>query len=129
MFYVLYKIAFRYIQRYWLEGANCVHYTKGVGSGLPLPGIFLNYESKKMYIVHFLCTDFIVCRLICTVHAVSDNIRKTATNRLCFLFLFRASITGKREPGIIAIVCTEMEGGQISESAKAGKCLINDIFS
>jgi len=63
----------------------------GVGSGrwpYPLPEKFLNFRSKNGAFCALLSTDFKVCRLI--TETVSDHIRKTVTNRLCFPFL-RAS--------------------------------------
>jgi len=55
----------------------------------PLPRKFWILKVKMAHFCALLSIDFKVCRLI--IETVSDLIRKTVTNRLCFPPFFRAS--------------------------------------
>jgi len=81
--------------------ARGVELRRHKGGGIPRK--FLNIKSKNGAFLCILSIYFKVCRLI--TETVSDRVRKTVTNRLCFPPLFPAE-PQRQETGSIAIADT-----------------------
>jgi len=72
--------------RGWIEGIQWGFLKSGEGPS-PSPG---NFWILKVKMVCTFKLDFKVCRLPVITETVSDHIRKTTTNHLCFPLLFQS---------------------------------------